>query len=351
MMEAGLTLSNSISRHLRFARSFASRAARRPLVEAPSRRSRPGAKRRSQLAGAVALFAAASPVAALADAGAQWTTQGGDLQGTRYSSLTGITTGNVGTLVEEFSYPTGTKATHQGGPLVVGNVMYVVTPFPNKLIALDLKNPGKALWTFSPNPGGYARGLACCDLTNRGAAYANGLVVYELLDGNVVAVNATTGQQVWRTKVAVPQQGETLNTAPLIVNNKVIFGSSGGEMGIRGSLRALDLNTGKLQWQAYATGPDVDVLIDKTFHPFYAKDRGGNLGVSTWPGNAWQQGGAASWGWLTYDPETNQIFYGTSNPGTWNPDERLGDNKWGATIFARNPDTGKANWAYQVIPH
>ena len=229
--------------------------------------------------------------------------------------------------------------------------MYVVTPFPNKLIALDLAHPGKALWTFNPQPAGYARGLTCCDIVNRGAAYADGLVVYTLLDGNVVAVNALTGAQAWRTKVAEPWNGETLNTAPIIVNGKVIFGSSGSEMGVRGSVRALDLKTGKLVWQAYATGPDAEVLIDANFHPYFAKDRGANLGVSTWPGTMWKQGGGTSWAWITYDPELNLIFYGTSQPGTFNPDMRPGENKWAATIFARNPDTGKAAWAYQLVPH
>lgn len=302
------------------------------------------------LSAAAASYAPGEAMAAPAT-GAEWTTAGGTQQGTRYSGLTEINAANAGKLVEEFSFPTGTKASHQGSPLVVGSTMYVVTPFPNKLIAMDLSHPGTVRWTFNPNPNPQARGLTCCDVVNRGAAYANGLVVYTLLDGNVVAVNATTGKQVWRTKVAVPMLGETLNTAPIIVNNKVIFGSSGSEMGIRGSVRALDLTTGKLAWQAYSTGPDADVLIDANFHPFYAKDRGPDLGATTWKGKAWQQGGASVWAWITYDPDTNQIFYGTSQPGTFNPTQRPGQNKWSVTIFARNPDTGKANWAYQLIPH
>jgi alcohol dehydrogenase (cytochrome c) len=312
----------------------------------PPRRSR-----RSPLAAALLLASTALSGAATAQTAANWTTAGGMPQGTRYSSLADITPANVGTLTEEFAYPTGTKGSHQGSPLVVGNVMYVVTPFPNRLIALDLTHPGTALWTFDPNPAGFARGLTCCDIVNRGAAYAQGLVVYTLLDGNVVAVNAKTGQQAWRTKVAHPWQGETLNTAPIIVNGKVIFGSSGSEMGVRGSVRALDLATGKLLWQAYATGPDADVLIGSSFHPYYAKDRGANLGETTWPGTMWKQGGGTSWAWITYDPELNLIFYGTSQPGTFNPDMRPGANKWAATIFARSPDTGKAVWAYQLVPH
>lgn len=288
---------------------------------------------------------------AAAKAGANWTTAGGTLQGTRYSSLADITTQNVGALVEEFSFPTGAIGSHQGSPLVVGSTMYVVTPFPNKLIALDLSNPPRVLWTFDPRPDGAARGLTCCDIVNRGPAYAKGLIVYTLLDGNVVAVNAVSGKQVWRTKVANPWLGETLNTAPIIVRDKVIFGSSGSEMGVRGSVRALNLFNGRLVWRAFSTGPDADALIDSTFHPFYAKDQGTDLGATTWPTDMWKIGGASTWTWITWDPELDLVFYGTSQPGAFNPDMRPGQNKWGATIFARNPDTGKAAWAYQTVPH
>jgi PQQ-dependent dehydrogenase (methanol/ethanol family) len=116
-------------------------------------------------------------------------------------------------------------------------------------------------------------------------------------------------------------------------------------------VQALDVNTGHPLWKAYSTGPDTDVLIGSTFHPFYAKDRGADLGMTTWPGTMWRQGGSTSWAWFSYDPELNLLYYGTSNPGVWNPDMRPGDNKWGATIFARNPDTGQAVWAYQLTPH
>ena len=288
---------------------------------------------------------------AFAQAGGEWTTPAGTLEGTRYSALTDITTANVGTLTEEFAVPTGTKASHEGGPLVVGNVMYVVTPYPNKLIALDLTHPGTTLWTFTPQINGYSRGVSCCDVVNRGASYSNGLVVYNLLDGNVVAVDAKKGTQVWRTKLADPTSGETLTGAPIIVNGKVIVGDAGAELGIRGWIQALDLATGKVLWKAFNTGPDADVLIDSSFHAYYPKDQGKNLGTATWQGAMWQQGGATAWAWLTYDPKLNLLYYGTAQPGVWNPDMRPGDNKWSSTIFARNPDTGKAVWAYQVTPH
>lgn len=299
------------------------------------------------------MCAAALPPGALhaQGAGAEWSTPSGTVQGTRFSELTDITTANVGKLVEEFAFSTGTKASHQGQPLVVGNTMYVVTPFPNKLIALDLTRRGAVKWTFNPSPDKYARGVACCDVVNRGAVFANGKIIYNVLDDQTVAVDAVTGTLVWRTKLGNTRTGETLTGAPIVVKDKVIVGNAGGELGIRGWVQALNVDTGKTVWKAFNTGPDADVKIGPKFHAFYAKDRGTNLGATSWPGTLWKQGGSTSWAWFTYDPGLNLVYYGTANPGVWNPDMRPGDNKWGATIFARNPDTGEAVWAYQLTPH
>jgi alcohol dehydrogenase (cytochrome c) len=139
--------------------------------------------------------------------------------------------------------------------------------------------------------------------------------------------------------------------APLVVHGKVFVGNSGGEMGVRGALTALDENTGKVAWRAYNTGPDKDVLIGPDFKPFYKWMQGKDLGVKTWPADKWKIGGASVWGWLSYDPDLNLLYYGTSNPGPWNSNQRPGDNLWGATIFARDPDTGAAKWAFQTSPH
>jgi lanthanide-dependent methanol dehydrogenase len=135
------------------------------------------------------------------------------------------------------------------------------------------------------------------------------------------------------------------------VKGKVLVGNSGGELGVRGWLAALDASSGKIAWRAYSTGPDKDVLIGPQFRPFYAADRGKDLGVSSWPPEAWKLGGGNTWGWISYDPQLNLIFYGTGNPGPWNPEQRPGQNKWTAGIFARNPDTGQARWFYQWSPH
>jgi PQQ-dependent dehydrogenase (methanol/ethanol family) len=122
-------------------------------------------------------------------------------------------------------------------------------------------------------------------------------------------------------------------------------------MGVRGWVTALATDNGQVAWKAYSTGPDADVLIGPNFKPFYPQDQGKDLGVSTWPPDAWQIGGGTVWGWISYDPELNLIYYGTGNPGPWNADQRPGDNKWTSGIFARNPDNGEARWFYQWSPH
>ena len=271
---------------------------------------------------------------------------------TRYSGLSQITAQNVGQLQLAWTFSTGVTRGHEAGPLVVDSTMYVVTPFPNILYALDLSKPGApAKWTYKPSPMLAAQGVACCDLVNRGAAYYDGKIYYNTLDAHTVAVDAKTGKEVWKTRVGDINRGESITMAPLVVKGKVLVGNSGGEFGIRGWLTALDAKTGKLAWRAYHTGPDKDVLIGSRFKPFYPQDRGKDLGVSSWPGDAWKIGGGGVWGWISYDPDLNLIYYGTSNPGPWNPDIRPGDNKWTAAMFARDPDTGEAVWAYQWSPH
>ncbi len=281
-----------------------------------------------------------------------WEMPAGDFANTRFSPLAQINTGNVSNLRVVASTSTGIPHGHEGSPLVVNNTMYIVTPFPNNLIAIDLKDPkGPVKWVYKPNPDPRSQGVACCDVVNRGASYAQGKIVYNLLDGHTVAVNAETGNEVWRTAVADLNMGETITMAPLIVKNHVFVGNSGGELGVRGKTVALDLASGKEVWRAYHTGPDKDVLIGPDFKPFYQKDQGKDLGVGSWTTDQWKLGGGTQWGWISYDPELNLIFYGTGNPGVWNADQRPGDNKWSCTIFARNPDTGQAKWAFQLSSH
>jgi len=271
---------------------------------------------------------------------------------TRYSALSQITSQNVGQLNLAWTFSTGVTRGHEAAPLVVDNTMYIVTPFPNYLYALDLTQPGApAKWTYKPSPALASQGVACCDLVNRGAAYYDGKIYFNSLDATTHAVDAKSGKEVWSTRVGDINKGESTTMAPLVVKGKVLVGNSGGEFGIRGWLTALDAKTGKLAWRAYHTGPDKDVLIGSRFKPFYSHDKGKDLGVSTWPGDAWKIGGGGVWGWISYDPDLDLIYYGTANPGPWNPDVRPGDNKWTAAMFARDPDDGQAVWSYQWSPH
>lgn len=306
--------------------------------------------------------------AATSGAGNNWTTPGGTLEGTRFSTLAQITDNNVAGLQEEFSFSTGVNAYMEGQPLVVNNTMYVVGPFPNHLFALDLTHPGQTLWTFSPHVSGAATGKGCCGIVNRGAAYSSStanssgenLVIYAAMDNQVFGVNAATGAQVWRTSLGSTRTGQTMTGPAFVINSNgkdiVIVGNAGAELGVRGWVAALDAGTGAKLWQFYNTGPDADVGIDSTFAPYYAKDRGTNLGATTWPGTLYQQGGAVVWAWFTYDSVHDLLFYGTAQPAPWDAEMRANpggssDNKWSSTIFARNPSTGKAVWAYQVTPH
>ncbi len=281
-----------------------------------------------------------------------WTMPAHDYASTRYSPLTQLTTANVAGLRVEFTFSTGVNRGQEAAPIVVGDTMYIVTPFPNILYALDLSKPGAPQkWKYEPHPEAAAQGVACCDVVNRGAVFWQGRVIFNTLDGNTIAVDAATGKELWKTKLGDINKGESITMAPLVVKGKVLVGNAGGEFGVRGWIAALDAGSGKLAWKAFNTGPDKDVLIGTHFKPFYASDRGKDLGVSTWPPGAWEIGGGTVWGWISYDPQLNLIYHGTANPGPWNAEQRPGDNKWTAGMFARDPDTGQARWFYQFVPH
>src|SRR5256714_9014428 len=241
----------------------------------------------------------------------QWTRPAKDYASSRYSKLAQINAANVGALRVAFTFSLGVNRGQEAAPLVVNNTMYVVTAYPNFLYALDLTKPGApAKWTFKPSPKAAAQGVACCDVVNRGAVFADGKIILNTLDGETIAVDQNTGKSVWRTQVPNIQLGESLTMAPLVANNKVYVGVSGSEFGIRGRLTALSLSTGAVLWRAYHTGPDSDVLIGSRFKPYYAAEKGTDLGVKTWPGDAWKIGGGGGWGWVSYHPSLHLIYYG-----------------------------------------
>jgi PQQ-dependent dehydrogenase (methanol/ethanol family) len=280
----------------------------------------------------------------------QWVLAGKDYAQTRFSRLNQITTANAGRLQVAWTFSVGSNHGQEAAPLVVNGVMYVVGAYPNELFALDATT-GEMKWKYSPHVDPSSQGVACCDVVNRGASYDNGKIFYNTLDNHTVAVDAKTGKEVWVTQLGDISKGQTLTMAPLAAHGKVFVGNSGGEMGIHGWVTALDENSGKIVWRAYSVGPDKDVKIGPRFKPFYPDAKGKDLGIKTWPNGRWQSGGGPVWGWISYDPKTNLIFYGTGNPGPWNSNQREGDNKWTTTIFARDADTGDAIWADQINPH
>jgi PQQ-dependent dehydrogenase (methanol/ethanol family) len=185
---------------------------------------------------------------------------------------------------------------------------------------------------------------------NRGAFYADGKIIYNLLDGHTVAVDAESGKELWKTQIADLGEGETTPMAPFVVKDRVIVGASGGEFGIYGWTKGLDLKTGKVVWTARNIGPDAEILAKPgTFKPFY--DKGTDLGKSSWPDSSYKIGGAPVWGWMSYDPALDLVYYGVGNPSPYNAEQRVGDNKWTASVLARRPSDGSLVWAYQFTPH
>src|ERR1700688_2212274 len=212
----------------------------------------------------------------------QWTMPSKDYAATRYSGLTDINAANALRLHPVWTFSTGVLGGHEGQPLVVNNTMYVVTPWPNVLYAFDLTKEGYPLrWKYRPDVSANSIGMSCCDTVNRGAFFADGKIVYNLLDGHTVAVDAKSGREIWKTKIADVGVGETTTMAPLVVKDRVIVGASGGEFGIYGWIKGLDLNTGRTVWTARNIGPDADMLARAgTFKPPY--DSGADLGARSW---------------------------------------------------------------------
>ena len=288
-----------------------------------------------------------------AQANADWTIPLGSYSAIRHSSLKQIDKTNAAKMKMAWSMSTGTLRGQEGQPLVVGNMMYFESSYPNYVYAVNLDDVGKIVWKFSPEQDKFAPSVACCDVVNRGVAYADGKILSSALDTKLYALDAKTGKVLWTAINGDPKIGQTMTSAPLVVRDKVIVGIAGGEYGVRGYITAYDLNTGKQAWRAYNVGPDQEILVDpqKTIDGATEQPVGEGSSLKTWRGDEWKLGGGTTWGWLTYDPQLNLIYYGSGNPGTWNPTQRPGDNKWSTTIFARNPDTGVAAWAYQMTPH
>src|SRR5256886_134252 len=245
------------------------------------------------LSGGIATSMMVLAASAVAQGPGEWTMTGRTYDLQRYSPLTQINKANVKSLKASWTFSTGVLNGHEGNPLVIGTVMYVHSAFPNIVFALDLTKEGAPMiWKHVPAQPPEAKPIACCDLVNRGLAYhPSGKLFIELLAGDLLALDAKTGKQIWRVPNADYKTGSTMTNAPIVIKDIVIAGISGGEFGVRGRVTAYDVNSGKEVWRAYSTGPDADVKIVGDANPNYASHRGKDLGVSTWQGDAWSRGG------------------------------------------------------------
>jgi lanthanide-dependent methanol dehydrogenase len=284
-----------------------------------------------------------------------WPAALGNYHGHRYSTLDQINRDNVGDLRVAWQFSTGVLRGHEGGPLYVGDGrLYIHTPFPNKVFALDMNDNGRMLWTYEPDQDPMAIPVMCCDTVNRGLAYADGKLFLGQADATVIALDAESGELLWSADNGDISRGETMTMSPLVVGDNVIVGISGGEFGVRGHMTAYNIDSGEMVWRGYSTGPDNEVLITEN-STMMGEPIEADLGISTYPEGEWEIGGGTTWGWVTYDPELDLIYYGTGNPGTWNPAQRTidgepADNKWSISVFARKPDTGEVAWVYQKLP-
>ncbi len=209
---------------------------------------------------------------------AQWAIQTGDYANQRYSELDKINKDNVGDLQVAWTFSTGVLRGHEGSPLVIGDTMYVHTPFPNVVYALDLNEDGKIKWKYEPKQDPNVIPVMCCDTVNRGVAYANGKIFLHQADTKLVALNADTGEVVWEAQNGDASKGETNTATVLPVKDNVLVGISGGEFGVRGSVTAYNMETGERVWRAYSMGPDSDILFDPEKTTNLGKPVGAELG-------------------------------------------------------------------------
>ncbi len=282
-----------------------------------------------------------------------WAMQAGDFANHRYSELNQVNKGNVKKLKVAWMMSTGVLRGHEGSPLVIGNTMYLHSAFPNKVFAVDLATQ-EIKWRFEPKQDSAVIAQMCCDTVNRGLAYAEGKVFLQQADSTLVALSADTGKIVWSVKNGDAKLGAVNTNAPHIFGDKVITGISGGEWGVRGYISAYALSDGKLIWRGYSVGPDSEMLIDPAVTTTWSDGQvmpvGKDSSLKTWKADQWKIGGGTTWGWYSWDKASNLLYYGSGNPSTWNPAQRPGDNKWSMAIWARDLDTGKVKWVYQMTP-
>jgi len=271
---------------------------------------------------------------------AQWAVAGHDYGNTRFSPLNQINAENASKLQLVYSFSLASLRSNESSPIVIGNTLYVSTSWgPKYVYALDAAT-GARKWTYEPDIPDDVLQYACCDVNNRGVSYADGKLFVGRLDGKLSAIDAATGKELWTSTVVDYKQGSVITSPPLVVRDKVITGFGGGEYGVRGALQAFDTSNGKLVWQTFTVPAP------------------GEPGSDTWKGDTGLHGGGAAWLVGSYDPKSDTVYWGTSNPGPWNTGVRsTGDGNFGkltnlytASTLALDPNTGKIKWHVQHTP-
>ncbi|MEJ2760930.1 MAG: PQQ-dependent dehydrogenase, methanol/ethanol family [Gammaproteobacteria bacterium] len=316
-----------------------------------------------------------------------WAYPGGNYWNWRYSELSQINNKNASNLQAAWTFSTGRLQGHEGGPLVLPpsatglphDTLYIHSSFPNDVFAIDLDTL-RIVWAYEPQQNEQDTvPVMCCDIVNRGLGYGDGKIFLQQADTTLKALDAKTGKLVWKAENGRdigygPKAGDTNTNAPHVIKDKVFTGCSGAEFGVRCWIAAFDIHDGHLVWRAFSEGPDKDILMDPNKTTSLGKPVGKDSSLKTWcaagswdkktllstnaadrvcakRGDQWKQGGGSVWGWWPADFDQNLMYYGSGNPGTWNPVVRPGDNKWSMTMFARDIDTGMAKWVYQMTPH
>ncbi|MBV8397505.1 MAG: PQQ-dependent dehydrogenase, methanol/ethanol family [Acetobacteraceae bacterium] len=271
---------------------------------------------------------------------AEWATYGRTYANQRYTPLKQINDQNVSKLKLAWALQLGSLRSNEATPLMVGDTLYVSSSWgPKTVFAVNAKT-GRIKWQYQPELPDDMIQFACCDVDTRGVAYANGKIFVGRLDSHLVALDAETGKQLWDTVVVDYKQGSAITSPPIVVRDIVITGFAGGDYGARGALQGYDANTGKKLWKTWLTAGK------------------GEPNGDTWKGDSAEHGGAAAWNVGSYDPKTDTVFWGTSNPAPWNDAVRsTGGPDWGkltnlysASTVALDPKTGAIKWWFQGTP-
>lgn len=272
-------------------------------------------------------------------------------QSPQHSAVSDIGADNVSGMKLHLALPTSQRGGHAGAPVVAGDRLFLVTPFPHRILALDLADPDEpVIWHYSPRADDRAAGLASEAVTTGGLALSAGRLFVNTFDGHTLALDATTGSVLWDVAMAEVGRGETLLAAPVVADGHVLIGNNGSDFGVRGWIAALDASSGRMLWKRYNTGPDDEVGIAKDFGSPSLPDES-NLGISSWPPDAWQQGGGNLAGTPIYDTAMGLLIHATGHPAPWNAAQRPGANYFTAGLLARDAATGAVRWFMPANPH